>query len=129
MLLCVISDRCPLLLEPGGLRRGHCAFKFEKMWLKVEGFVERVQQWWNGYCFVGCPSFILAKKLKALKFDLKRWNREELGDLAFREKSLLSELLGLDAIEEVRGLSNEEQTRPIQIKGDIEHLASLEEIF
>ena len=129
MLLCVISDRCPLLLEPGGLRRGHCAFKFEKMWLKVEGFVERVQQWWNGYCFVGSSNFILAKKLKALKFDLKRWNREELGDLAFREKSLLSELLGLDAIEEVRGLSNEEQTRPIQIKGDIEHLASLEEIF
>jgi len=55
----VISD-CPLLVEVGGVGRGCYAFKFENMWLKVEGFVERVQQWWNGYCFMGSPSFVLA---------------------------------------------------------------------
>ena len=44
----VISDHCPLLLEVGGFCRGCCAFKFENMWLKAEGFVEGVQQWWNG---------------------------------------------------------------------------------
>ena len=104
----VISDHCPFLLEADGFHKGRCAFKFENMWLKAEGFVERVQQWWNGYCFVGSPSFILAKKLKVLKVDLKKWNREEFGDLAFRKISLLSELLGIDAIEEVRCLSNEE---------------------
>ena len=59
----------------------------------------------------------------------KKCNREEFGDLAFRKKSLLSELLGLDAISEVWDLSNEEQSRPIQIRGDIEYLAFLEEIF
>ena len=52
------------------------------------GFVERVWQWWNGYCFLGSPSFILAHKLKALKYDLKMWNKEEFGDLAFRKKYL-----------------------------------------
>nr|XP_023926404.1 uncharacterized protein LOC112037817 [Quercus suber] len=98
------------------------------MWLKVEGFVDRVQQWWNGYSFVGLPSFILAQKLKALKADLKKWNREEFGDLAFRKKNLLTELMGLDAREELMGLSNEEQLRHIQLKGDIDQLASLEEI-
>ena len=36
-----------------------------KMWLKVEGFVDRVQQWRNGYNFVGLPSFVLAKKLRS----------------------------------------------------------------
>ena len=41
----VISDHCPLLVETGGVGRGCCAFKFENMWLKVEGFVEKVQQW------------------------------------------------------------------------------------
>ena len=56
-------------LKHGGFRWGRCAFKFENMWLKAEGFVERVQQRWNGYCFVGCPRFILAQKLKALKGD------------------------------------------------------------
>ena len=32
--------------------------------------------------------FILARKLKAFKDDLKKWNKEEFGDLAFRKKSL-----------------------------------------
>ena len=56
---------------------------------------------------------VLAQKLKALKIDLKKWNREEFGDLAFRKKSLLSELLGLDAREEFLGLSNEDQNHRI----------------
>ena len=98
------------------------------MWLKVEGFVDRVQQWWNGYSFVGLPGFILAQKLKALKADLKKWNREEFGDLAFRKKNLLTELMDLDAREELLGLLNEDQLLQIQLKGDIEQLASLEEI-
>ena len=78
------------------------------MWLKVEGFVDRVQQWWNGYNFVGLLGFILAQKLKALKADLKKWNREEFGDLAFRKKNLLTELMDLDAREELLGLSKED---------------------
>ena len=98
------------------------------MWLQAEGFVDRVQQWWTGYSFTGSPSYILAQKLKALKADLKKWNREVFGDLAFRKKNLLTKLMGLDAREESVGLSNEDQHRRIQLKGDIEHLASLKEI-
>ena len=124
----VVSDHCPLLAVVGSVNKGQSAFKFENMWLKEEGFVERVRQWWNGYCFLGSPSFILARKLKALKDDLKRWNNEEFGDLAFRKKCLLSELLGLDARKDLLGLSQEDQTHRIQIKGEIAHLASLEEI-
>ena len=48
--------------------------------------------------------------------------------MAFRKKCLLSELLGLDAREDLSGLSHEDQTRRTQIKGEIAHLASLEEI-
>ena len=101
----VVSDHCPLLVVAGSINKGHSAFKFENMWLKEEGFVERVHQWWNGYCFVGSPSFILTRKLKTLKEDLKKWNKEEFGDLAFRKKCLLFELLGLDAREDLLGLS------------------------
>ena len=42
-----------LLVEVGGMSRGKSPFKFDNMWLKVEGFVDRVRQWWNGYHFVG----------------------------------------------------------------------------
>ena len=66
-----------------------------------------------------------------LKEDLKKWNKEVFGDLAYRKKCLLSELLGLDAREDLLGLSQEDQTRRIQIKikGKIAHLASLEEFL
>ena len=36
------------------------------------------------------------------------------------KKNLLTELMGLDAREELPGLSNEEQLRHIQLKGEIE---------
>ncbi|KAL4625272.1 hypothetical protein ACB092_05G013600 [Castanea dentata] len=39
----ILSDHCPLLLEAGVVRRGRSAFKFENMWLKDEGFVDRVK--------------------------------------------------------------------------------------
>ena len=128
VLPCVILDHCPLLLEAGVVRRGRSAFKFENRWLKVKGFVDRVKQWWDGYSFAGSPSFILAQKLKALKADLKKWNREEFGDLAFRKKNLLIELMGLDAREELVSLSNEEQIHRLQLKGNVEQLAFLEDI-
>ena len=48
--------------------------------------------------------------------------------MAFRKKNLLIELMGLDAREKLVGLSNEDESRRLQLKGDIEHLASLEEI-
>ena len=57
---------------------------------------------------MGSPGFILAKKLRALKANLKKWNREEFGDLALRKKNLLIELIGLDAREELLGLSDED---------------------
>ena len=79
----VLSNHCPLLLEASVVQRGRSAFKFENMWLKAEVFVDKVKQWWDGYNFAGSPSFILAQKLKVLKVDLKKWNREEFGDLAF----------------------------------------------
>ena len=88
-----ISDHNPILVEAGGLMRGKGAFKFENMWLKEEGFVERVQGWWSGYVFTGSPSFVLANKLKALKADIKLWNREVVGDIRFRMRKLMAEVL------------------------------------
>ena len=29
------------------------------MWLKEEGFVDKVCCWWSGYEFVGTPSFVI----------------------------------------------------------------------
>lgn len=50
------------------------------------------------------PSFVLARKLKALKLDLKKWNDKVFGKVERRKRSLLEELQIFDVIEEGRAL-------------------------
>ena len=42
VLSCVVFYHCPILVVAGCVNKGQSAFKFENMWLKEEGFVERV---------------------------------------------------------------------------------------
>ena len=59
---------------------GPALFRFENM-LQVEGFKDLVRNWWEGYEVFGSPSYRLARKLRLLKEDLKRWNREVFAGL------------------------------------------------
>jgi hypothetical protein len=68
----LLSDHFPLLLDCGTSRGGSKYFKFENMWLKSKGFVDKVKSWWGSYLFEGLSSFVLANKLKSLKRDLKK---------------------------------------------------------
>uniref|UniRef100_A0A2N9EUT4 Uncharacterized protein n=1 Tax=Fagus sylvatica TaxID=28930 RepID=A0A2N9EUT4_FAGSY len=87
-----LSDHFPLLLEVGSVVRGKSPFRFENMWLQDEGFVDRVDAWWSNYLFCGPPSLVLARKLKALKEDLKKWNYHEFGNVNFKLKALKEDL-------------------------------------
>ena len=60
------SYHFPILLEGGGLRRGPFPFKFENIWLKVEGFKDLLRRWWQGFVVRGNANFRLAAKLKEI---------------------------------------------------------------
>jgi len=100
-LPCLYSDHFSILLDCCDISRGSRPFKFENMWLKAEGFVGKVKQWWDSYSFHGTPSFALACKLKALKKDLKIWNEEVFGKVERNRGSCLKNLRLLILLKEV----------------------------
>jgi hypothetical protein len=127
-LLQVCSDHAPIILMRGCVQNGKSLFKFENMWPKEEGFVDKVKSWWSSFSFMGSPSFILAKKLRALKGEIKRWNREVFGNVGARNKAWAEELELLDRSEEVRRLSEEEKERRRLLASDLEASLLQEEI-
>lgn len=50
---------------------------------------------------------MLSSNLKALKKDLKIWNKEVFGDLNFHKKELMNELSSLDGLDEGGNLDEE----------------------
>jgi hypothetical protein len=80
------------------------------MWLKDEGFVEKVRNWLGSFSFVGSPSFVLAKKLRALKGEITRWNIEVFSNVGARNKAWSEELEILDSTKEGKGLLEEEKS-------------------
>jgi hypothetical protein len=58
------------------------------MWLRANGFVDSVRQWWSSYWFQGPLNFILARKVKSLKADLRTWNEQVFGNMESKQKSL-----------------------------------------
>jgi hypothetical protein len=127
-LLHICSDHTPILLTKGGMQSGKHSFKFENMWLREEGFVEKVRDWWGSFSFVGTPSFVLAKKLQAHKGEIKKWNTEVFGNVGARNKAWAAELELLDNYEEGRGLSEEEKERRRGLATDLEASLLQEEI-
>ncbi len=87
-----------------------------------------VRGWWEHYKFEGTPSFIMAKKLKALKLDLKKWNEEVFGHMRHRRNILMLELDKLDVMVEQRPLSEDKKSQKDRIITDLEKNALLEEI-
>jgi hypothetical protein len=98
------------------------------MWLKEEGFVEKVRGWWTSYQFQGTPSFILAKKLRALKGDIKTWNRTVFGNIGVLIKERVDKLKALELVVEERGLSEKEKVRKSMLCRDLEEALLQEEI-
>lgn len=93
----------------------------------MDGFVDKVGEWWRSYSFVGSPSFVLDAKLRAFKKDIIKWNREVFGDLNLWKSLLLGELFVLDGIDEGGGLYREGKNRKVEVSSELSHLVDMEE--
>ena len=124
----LLSDHFPISLSCGFMQRRKSPFRFENMWLKSDGFINRVQQWWNSYQYSGSPGYAMVQKLKFLKADLSRWNKEVFGDVNVRKNDLMAQIQVLDMIEENKHLSTEEAVAKAQLQTDLEKVLLMEEI-
>ncbi|RVW55650.1 LINE-1 retrotransposable element ORF2 protein [Vitis vinifera] len=69
------SDHFPIVLEGGTVRRGPSPFRFENMWLKVDGFQELIHSWWQGIEVRGSASFRLEDNKAAALQLVDHWDR------------------------------------------------------
>jgi hypothetical protein len=109
------------------MQRGKSPFRFENMWLQDVGFVDRVAAWWSSYSFTGPPSLVLARKLKALKEDLKQWNYQVFGNVGLKQQQLFCDLEVLDRKESCGGLSSPERDLRGTLLLELDKLAHFEE--
>ena len=100
----------------------------ENMWLRVDGFMDKIKEWWQSYNFKGKPNFVLAKKLQALKYDLKMWNKGTLGNVLARKDAALEKLNYWDSLERLGSLSEEDRSSQRMARDEFSHCAILEEI-
>jgi len=90
-------------------------FKFENIWLEVDGFFDFVKSIWHDSNVTSSSSFVLAKKLNSLKFKLKAWNREVVGQLDV----LIERIKVFDAKEQIQALMRAEKFERLEIKKEL----------
>ena len=66
---------------------------------------------------------MLAKKLHALKCELKKWNKEVLGNVSARKDATLEQLNHWDIIERLRPLSEEDRRSQWTTGDEYSHFA------
>ncbi|XP_059428513.1 uncharacterized protein LOC132162272 [Corylus avellana] len=98
-MLRLCSNHFSILLDCDCMLRSKRPFKFENMWLKAYGFVDR---------------------LKALKANIKRRNEHEFGNVSALCKEKAEELTAMDRLEEGRDLGEEEKERKRVIISELE---------
>ena len=74
----------------------------------------------GNYHFHGTPSYILAKKLTALKSDLKKWTETDFGNIAAKKQLLWSKLNVLDLKEDHHSLTKEEKLEKTTLRTELE---------
>lgn len=93
ILLFTGSDHFPVCLEiskPSKPQRN--PFKCEKMWFQDPRFLELIKTWWTQANFAGSKMFIFISKLKLLKENILRWNREHFNNI-FKERLKIEDKL------------------------------------
>jgi len=124
----ITSDHFPIMLQGRDVSVKR-PFKFESMWLKVDGFCELVSSFWGELRVSGSPSFVLAKKLNFLKRRLKEWNKDVFGHLESKMEDFVVKIKSFDEKEQQLALSLGDRLERFQLQRELSNVRSQIDLF
>ncbi|XP_028117415.1 uncharacterized protein LOC114315043 [Camellia sinensis] len=86
-----------------------------------------VKKSWEESALSGWAGFVIMHKLKMLRVDLKKWNREVFGNVTSALKLAEEELHAIDLVAESRNLEENEVQRRREVRKEVWSLAKREE--
>jgi exonuclease III len=121
-----LSDHCPIQMSMSVQIHTKRRFRFEKFWLKLEGFADVVVGSWGSAGAPADPLQLLDFKLRKLSRDLQRWSSKRVGNI--RDQILIANeiIFHLEAAQDHRSLSGAETGLRRSLKLRLLGLASLE---
>ena len=71
-------------------------FRFEAFWTEHPSFMQNIQRWWTQATIRSDNiMYIFQQKLKTIKINLKRWNKNTFGDIFQAKKELEEKMANL----------------------------------
>lgn len=106
-----LSDHSPILLNTSVPTNNSKPFKFEKMWLTHDTLDKDIKSFWESKPFTHIRLGLrILKKLKELRRFLKRWAKDNFGNVITEKKDHLQNIQFLDAIRDSRPLTVDEES-------------------
>lgn len=108
-------DHCPLILKYNNDDWGPKSFKVMNRWFQEEGFQNLVKSSYEKCQVQGCGLYKIKEKLKALKRDIRAWNKVRYDNLEERTSTLEKDIVVLDLKDEQHNLSIDELAKRAQL--------------
>eukprot|EP00253_Pinus_taeda_P014645 PITA_14645 len=125
------SDHWPIRLEIDIKRiQGKRPFRFEAFWLRDLDFIKKVEDWWGNCTSEGrCRMHTFQLKLKEMKGQIKRWNKEEFGNILEDKQKLEKEMVDIQQKIILEGRTEDSINKEGVILGRLEERRKQEEIL
>lgn len=125
------SDHWPIKLEIDLKQRPkNKPFRFEAFWLRHEGLIEKLEGWWKDSMVRGKnKTHTFQLKLKEMKNNLKKWNKEEFVNIMEEKIRLEQKMEELQQLDILDGIQEERSKEEGMILSQLEERRKQEEIL
>jgi hypothetical protein len=122
----LLSDHCPVLMSTAMYFVSKSHLRFERFWVKLDGFQDTVAESWSALGAPPEPIRRLGFKLRRVATDLQRWSSRRVGSIHDQLLVANEVIHQLDIAQESRQLTPLELALRRDLKRRILGLASLE---